>query len=94
MSSESYSSVTQTSQGSEMSEYAESSTNDIDDGEPPRLCPSDSNVHLRVGEDQLQSIGLCMALTKAPSDDVPTSWRQAINIPHWRSERKLLTSVM
>ncbi|MCP4255445.1 MAG: hypothetical protein GY775_18990, partial [Candidatus Scalindua sp.] len=45
------------------------------------MAETDSYEHLRVEEDQLQSIGLCMALNMAPNEDVPKSWRQAINVP-------------
>ncbi len=83
-SSEGYSSGTQEPEDSDTSEYVESSTDDADDGDTPLPYPPDSYAHLRVEEDQLQSIGLCMALSIVPNEDVPKSWRQAVNIPHWR----------
>ncbi len=74
VSDENYSSEMQESEDSEESEYEELSTDETEN----------DNSHLKPIVDQLQSIGLCMALNMNPAEDVPKSWRLAMNTPHWR----------
>ncbi len=84
MSNESYSSATREIEDSEESEYDGLSTNETENSDPPQHSPPNSDTHLRPEVDQLQSIGLCMALNMSPADDVPKSCKLAMSTPHWK----------
>ncbi len=47
-----------------------------EENEPP------TSADYQVAEDQLLSLGLCMAMTM--TEELPITWKQAVNVSHWK----------